>query len=231
MRRTTAVGLAAGLLGGSAVGLFAAVPSLTSAAGTVTLQDTDTATDPATDPASDPAGDRTDATVPDRTQRIRDLLQTLVDDGTITATQADAVAGELATALPERGGRGHGGFDRGGFARGVTAEVVAEALGITVDELVEAVRGGATIAGLAADAGVDVQVVIDAMVTQVAEHLDARVADGVLTQEQADERLAAATERITDVVQNGGLGMGPGGRHGRGPRLDDTADTSGDSVE
>jgi polyhydroxyalkanoate synthesis regulator phasin len=223
MRRTTAVGLAAGLLGGSAVGLFAAVPSFTSASGTVTLQDTDTTTD-LTD-------DSTDDSAPDRTERIRELLQTLVDDGTITAAQADAVAGELATALPERGGPGHGGFGRGGFVRGVAAEVVAEALGVTVDELVEAVRDGRTIADLAADAGVDVQVVIDAMVAQVAEHLDAEVADGELTQEEADARLATATERIADVVENGGLGMGAGGRHGRGPGLDDTADGSTTATE
>ena len=51
--------------------------------------------------------------------------------------------------------------------------------------------------------GVDVQAVIDAMVAGVKEHLDEKVASGDLTQAEADERLAEATERITDLANNG----------------------------
>lgn len=225
-RRATAVGLAAGLLGGGAVGLFAVVPSLTSAAGTVTLQDSDTATDTGTDGTTDLAPDGT-ATAPDRTAQIRELLQGLVDAGTITADQADAVAAELATTMPGRGGHGRdgdGGFGRGGFGRGMGADVVADALGLTVDELVAAVRDGQTIAEIAAAEGVDVQVVIDAMVAEVETRLDEAVAAGNLTQDEADAHLATATEKITDAVQNGGFGMGRGG-HGRGHAADDTVDT------
>ena len=60
--------------------------------------------------------------------RIRELLQDLVDDGTITAAQADAVAEHLAANRPERGGPGRGhhpGFD---------GEVLAGLLGIDVDD-------------------------------------------------------------------------------------------------
>lgn len=228
-RRATAVGLTAGLLGGGAVGLVAVVPSLTNAAsGTVTLQD-DTATDQTTDPTqTDPApGDA----APERGERVRDLLQTLVDDGTITAAQADAVAEHLATNMPGRGG--HGGH--GGFGRGVAAQVVADSLGVTVDELVTALRDGQSIADVAAAEGVDVQVVIDAMVAEVQAHLDEEVAEGDLTQEEADARLATATERITERVNTAGsLGMGRGGRGGMGHMHDDdtadTVDTSTDST-
>lgn len=236
-RRATAVGLAAGLLGGGAVGLFAVVPSLTSAAGTVTLQDSDTATDTGTDTATDGTTDLAPdgtATAPDRTARIRELLQGLVDAGTITADQADAVAAELATAMPGRGGHGHGdgGFGRGGFGRGMGADVVADALGLTVDELVAAIRDGQTIAEIAAAEGVDVQVVVDAMVAEVEARLDEAVAAGTLTQEEADAHLATATEKITDAVENGGFGMGRGG-HGHGPAgdmSDDTGDEANDDT-
>lgn len=232
-RRATAVGLTAGLLGGGAVGLVAVVPSLTNAAsGTVTLQD-DTATDQTTDATTDLApGD----TAPERGERVRDLLQTLVDDGTITAAQADAVAEHLAANMPGRGGRdGHGGH--GGFGRGVAAQAVADSLGVTVDELVTALRDGQSIADVAAAQGVDVQVAIDAMVAEVQAHLDEEVAEGDLTQEEADARLATATERITERVNTAGsLGMGRGGRGGMGgghmhdDDTDDTADTSTDST-
>jgi hypothetical protein len=73
----------------------------------------------------------------------------------------------------------------------------AEALGLTEDELHEALAGGQTLAEVAAAEGVDLQTVIDAMVADAAEHLAAEVEAGDLTQEEADARLEHATERIT----------------------------------
>lgn len=55
----------------------------------------------------------------------------------------------------------------------------------------------------------------------MAEDLQAKVADGTLTQDEADERLAKITERITERVQTvpgeGDFGH-PGRRGGRGFR-------------
>jgi hypothetical protein len=138
------------------------------------------------------------------------VLQELVDDGTITATQADAVATHLVEQMPDRGGRGHDGRHGGG--RGVAGTVVADALGITDEELRTALASGQTIAELAAAEGVDVQVVIDAMLAEVEQRLDDKVADGRITQEDADAKLTEATERITERVNTAGLG-----RMGRGP--------------
>lgn len=214
-RRATAIGLTAGLLGGGAAGLLFAVPSLTSAASdTVTLQDS--TSDTATDTADDSTvvlgdGAQAPADAPDPGTRIRETLQSLVDDGTITAEQADAVAAHLAENMP-RGGRG-GGMHGG---RGFDGTVVADALGVTADELHTALEGGQSIADVAAAQGVDVQVVIDALVAEAQTRLADAVTDGRITQEEADSKLADLETRITERVNTAGPLMGDG--MGRGPR-------------
>ena len=113
--RTTALGLTAGLIGGAAAGLLLGVPALTSASGssTAVVQQTDDETtedDTTTDDTTDDQAD--DDTRPDRATILRDSLQALVDDGTITPEQADAVAAAetawarafLAALEPHRAG-------------------------------------------------------------------------------------------------------------------------------
>jgi hypothetical protein len=61
---------------------------------------------------------------------------------------------------------------------------------------------------------VDAQTVIDALVAEASARLDEKVADGDLTQAEADERKADLEERITNLVNaerpEGGF-RGPGG--------------------
>ena len=130
-------------------------------------------------------------------------LDGLVDDGTITQAQADAVADALQEARPERpdfGPPGPGGW----FAVGVAVlDEAADAIGIEEDELLTALRDGQTIAEVAESEGVDSKTVIDALVAATRERLDEAVADGRIEQQDADERLADATERITEFVNEG----------------------------
>ena len=130
-------------------------------------------------------------------------LDGLVDDGTITQAQADAVADALQEARPERpdfGPWGKGGW----FGVGVAVlDEAADAIGIEEDELLTALRDGQTIAEVAESNGVEPQAVIDALVAAIRERLDDAVADGSIEQEDADERLADATERITEFVNEG----------------------------
>lgn len=209
VHRATAIGLTAGLLAGGAAGLIVAVPSLTSASSTVTLQETsdDSSTDTTDDSATVTATDETPAAAPDRGARIRETLQALVDDGTITAEQADAVAEHLAEQMP-RGGRGHAG------GRGFDGTVVADALGVTVDELRAALQDGQSIADVAAAEGVDVQVVVDALVAEARSRIADAVADGRITQEEADARLADLEAAITERVETAGAMMGGRGHRG-----------------
>ena len=139
---------------------------------------------------------------------VQDALSGLVDDGTITQEQADAVATALDDARPERGA-----FHHRGFGGPMDLSVVAESIGITEDELRTALQDDQTIADIAAAKGVEVQTVVDAVVAAQKERLDEKVTAGDLTQEQADEMLADAGERATAFV-NGEIPVFRGGRHG-----------------
>ena len=115
------------------------------------------------------------------------------------------------------GGMGRGGprgqGRQGGQARGPQPEVLAEALGLTVEELHEALSDGQTVAEVAQAQGIALQDVADALVAAQSEHLQQAVDDGRITQEQADERIAQMEEHILEMLESG-EGMGPGS-HGR----------------
>jgi Spy/CpxP family protein refolding chaperone len=142
---------------------------------------------------------------------VEEALSGLVDDQTITQGQADAVEAALDEARPERGpGR------RGHFR--LTA--AAEALDMTEAELHAALEEGQTLAEVAEANDVEVEDLIDALVAAQQEHLAEAVEAGRLTQEEADEILAGAEERVTALVNGelprlqhraGGPGR-PGGR-------------------
>ncbi len=211
-RRNAALGVTAGLLGGGAIGLLVAMPSFSSAATSDTVPPTTAVV--ITDATSDEASDDTTGvpSAPDAErqanaqERIRTELQNLVDDGTITAAQADAVAADLSTAIADHGPGGRGGpWGPGGRhgGPGFDGEVVAGLLGVDVDTLRSDVRDGKTIAEIAGEQGVDPQTVIDSLVAEAESHLDLSVENGRLTQAEADAKLADVTQRITDFVNNG----------------------------
>lgn len=134
---------------------------------------------------------------------------------------------EAKAALPDRvaeavesthtGGGDHGGRGPGGPGGrgGMGLETAAKALGITEDDLKSALQDGKTIAEVAEEKGVDVQKVIDALVTEAKTRSAEAVKAGKITQAEADEHLADITERITSFVNEGFKG-GPGGPGGPG---------------
>jgi hypothetical protein len=192
-KKMAAIGLTAGLAAGGAAGLIVAVPAISGAQTATTEATPDTTAPPTTDPTTtDPSAD-----APDPASHIADALSPLIADGTLTQEQADKVTEALKNAGP----MGHGGGGRGMFGKGLDA--AATALGMSEDDLRTALHGGQTIAQVAESKGVDVQTVIDALVADVKTHLDSEVASGDITQEQADTRLGEATQRITDMVNNG----------------------------
>ena len=126
---------------------------------------------------------------------------------TISAAQTDSSSSEAPAAPgtdnapnPDR----PADCDHGpGRPHGPNLDVAASAIGVDVGELRDALHNGSTLAQVAQDHGVDPQTVIDALVADVQSHLADKVSSGEITQEQADEHLADATERITDFVNNG----------------------------
>ncbi len=99
---------------------------------------------------------------------------------------------------------------------GADLDTVATTLGISSDDVRAALRDGTTLKALAESKGKTAQDVIDALVASTKSQLDAKVADGSLTQAEADAMLAAATTGITEIVDNGmpkGFPGRPGGAH------------------
>ncbi len=183
--------------------------------------------------ADESSSTESDAQEVERGQWVADALDQLVASETITRAQADAVAEALEEARP-KGRLMHRGHGPG---PGLTA--AATALGIEVSELRTALQDGDTIAEVAEANNVDVQKVIDAIVAEMNSHLDEAVANGRLTQAQADEMKANAAERATALVNGerpaggprgpGRLG-GPGGPFGAPEADGSTGSTSGTSA-
>jgi len=221
MRKSiVAMSLSASLLAGGAVGAVVFAPHLVGAAQTDTSSGTTDTTG-----ASGTTPSTTDAK-PSRADRISEVLQPLVDDGTITAAQRDAVVKALDEAGPAVGDhRGPGGPGGPGFGFGpkVALDAVADAIGIDEATLRSELQGS-TIAAVAANHGVEVQTVIDTLVADATTRIDRAVTDGKLSQEQADTIKSKLNDAITTAVNNplpnhpfGGRGhRGPGGDNGSG---------------
>jgi len=156
-----------------------------------------------------------------------DELQTAIDEAR-TETLDEAVAeGTLTEEQAERlqegkfPFRGFGGrlWHRHGDVMGAAAEV----LDMPQADLMEQLRDGNSLAEVAEAQGMDVETFKAALLDQVQAQLNELVADGDLTQEQADEIFQRTEEKIDDIVSGegclGGFGgprFGPGGFGGPG---------------
>ena len=145
---------------------------------------------------------------PERGERISEALQVLVDDGTLTEAQRDAVVETLQNARPDRGEFRERLGQRGPRGAGEIAEI----LGLEGSEMREALRNGSSIAELAEAQGIDSADVVDAIVARAGERLDTAVENGRIDDTQAAEMLTQAAERAEDLV-NGEIEFG--GRRGR----------------
>lgn len=141
--------------------------------------------------------------------------------GVVLAQDATPEAGDLCPFGEACGGYGMGGYGmRGNSYAGSMPILLAEALGMTTEELYTAQTDGQTVSEVAAARGVELADVVAAVTAPQAERLAQLVADGYLTQEQADEMLATMTEHMTTrfetlgIGYGGGCGMGGGGRFG-----------------
>lgn len=100
-------------------------------------------------------------------------------------------------------------------------EEMAALLGLEVEALSEQLQSGSTLADVAAAQGVEVSAVVDLITEQMTERLDAAVADGHLTQEEADEKAAELAEEVQTRVEEGRPERGDHADQGpRGPRGD-----------
>ncbi len=158
-----------------------------------------------------------DNPITSRLGAIKGALSSLVTDGTLTQEQADKVAKRLDEALPERRPDGPGGWGHGrGMMMMRGLDTAAKALGMTTEELGTALRDGQSLADVANAQGLTVDELVQALVADAEDELATAVKDGRLTQDQADTIKASLQERITDRV-NGVRPQWGGGRGFHGP--------------
>lgn len=228
-KRLVGTGLVIGLVAGAGAGLIlemsgsAGAATGPAAAAVVGDSTDDTAVDATDDTTS------ADPVRPEASDRLQEILKSLVDDGTITQDQADKVVAALVAAGPVGFPGGHRGFGGPGKVIRAGLDVVATTLGITEDEVRTALENGQSIADLAVSKGKTAQDVIDAIVAEATTRINAAVTDGKLTQERADELIANLTTGVTELVNStpplGRPGFGlPGFGGHRHHRDDDDAD-------
>jgi len=102
------------------------------------------------------------------------------------------------------GGRGFGGL--GALEQLQQGAAIADALDISVLELVKEVQAGKTLAQLAEAKKVPVADLVTIVVTPMKTRLQQAVTDGKLTQAQADAQLKDMETRVTQFMQEGGAG-------------------------
>lgn len=103
---------------------------------------------------------------------------------------------------------------RGAGARLV--DVLAGLTGLSTDAIAAERAEGNSIADIAEANGVATETVVDAALDARKELLDAKVADGTITQEQADLAYDRMTERVTDRVTTDEIGRPSWAGQGRG---------------
>src|SRR5262245_43284493 len=156
-KKYIATGLLAGLAAGAGAGFVLEQSGVAGAAGGVSsaaLAVTDPSGESDSSTSDSTTGDSTTSETPPDAPRLEDALQPLVDDGTLTQAQADAVIAAIQAARPLHG------------VRAVLLDTVATALGMSEDDVRAALQSGSTIREIATAAGVDPQVVVDAVVAE-----------------------------------------------------------------
>ena len=191
---------AASLVAGAAIGATLLVPSAVNAADDPTT----------TVPSATGSADAT-APTPPKDSWVDGALKPLVDAGTITQAQADAVKDALSKARPAfPGGRKPEG--RFGGPLGKDPAKIAAALGMTEADLKAGLMSGKTLAQLATEHGKDPAAIAQIIIDDVNARIDAALSAGRITQAQADQMKADAKAHADDIV-NGKAPLGPGRPH------------------
>ena len=137
----------------------------------------------------------------------QERIDEAVAAGTITQEQATTMSAELtdrvtAAVNGELGGRGLG-LGRGGLRMAGARELVsavADATGLTVQDIVQQWRDGSSLNDIATANGADPAAIVQAAVTDATAAINQAVTDGRITQEQADPLLANLSERFTEAM-------------------------------
>jgi len=131
------------------------------------------------------------------TDAAQDNLNVAVSAGLLTQAQADRALDAYGDAVTDLVNNGPG-IPEG--ARTGPLEKAATYLGMTTSDLVDALKGGKTLAQVAGDKGKTVEGLVTALTADAKKKLDAAVAADDITQAQADAAYKKLTQAVTDMV-------------------------------
>jgi lambda repressor-like predicted transcriptional regulator len=146
-----------------------------------------------------PVGELISALVSDAEAQVAEHL----DAGQITEEQADRILDGLEERItervyaerPVREGRGRRGHGQG-------SEIVSELLGMTTQEIRDGFEAGNTLAELAQAQGVSSEQLVDALVAEAEARVTEKVESGDISQDRADSILGNMEERIENRVNS-----------------------------
>jgi protein-disulfide isomerase-like protein with CxxC motif len=141
-------------------------------------------------------------------EELREVMDELFDEALATAVQDGNITQEQADQILEGRAVKHAVSDA--IDRDEVHAALAEALGLTVEEFEAAISSGERLSTLAEGADVTLEELHDIMQGFKAEAIAQAVADGTITQEQADEML----ERMELRGEGCGGKFGGHGDHG-----------------
>ena len=169
-------------------------------------------------PGAAEAQNNEEATPEDETARavppaLSEILSDLVEEQVITQEQADRIAAEIRDRGVHFGRHGH--RFRGPAGLAAKAEI-AEILGLTAEELRDALGDGKTLGEIADETGTR-QELIEGLVAAGNGRIDAALEAGRITEDEAAELRGRVTERVEDLITRKFPDHGFRGRGFRGP--------------
>jgi hypothetical protein len=171
-------------------------------------------------------GGDVEAVTSDIVAAVTEQVNQAVTDERITQERADELLADLETRVTDalngeasgplglgRGGLGRGG--RGGFERpgmflqgtAPLIDAVTDATGLSLVEIGNQLRDGASLSDVVTNNGGDVDAVIAAALATATEQANQAVTDGTITQEQADELLARLETFYQNAMEGQGVGL------------------------
>jgi len=125
-------------------------------------------------------------------KRMSSMLSGLVSNGTITQSQADAIikAAEGMRAASKSIKDAN---------RTALDSVITSTLGISLDTLTSRLKAGETLSSIAGDKK---SALITALAAEINKQIDAALAAGKITADQATAQKAKSVERVTNMVNN-----------------------------
>ena len=134
-----------------------------------------------------------------------EVIDDAVADGRLTEEQSEALKERVESgpglfrtmpARPAFGMHAFGHLDIG-------LATIASELGMTTEELRDELAAGATLNDVITEHGSTVEEIVTALVAEAEAELGEAVANGNLTQEQADRILENLPERLTEMIESG----------------------------